>query len=196
MKAFATSFVICFATLMTFSIQWDPAPADQQVDRYIVYRAIGVTGEFAILGVTTDATMIDSFVTNHDVHRYGIASMRDDPPDTSTMGCIVRGRVFVVTKIDTIWRNAHHGTCEFGDSMLVVFILPSAPWDVFAIDNNDDYASFGATCDFDFNENGIVDLSDFSFFGESDPDSITMNQFVNMYGKQSRYFPTFRKVTQ
>ena len=186
--------IIVIAYIASFTLSWREPPADQRVDRCIVYRAIG-NGEFAILGTSIDTMMIDSTVTHYVAHRYGVTAQRDAPFEgESDMRCILTGRAIIVVRDDSLRLYAHAGRCVNGDSMLCVFYLPSAPWDVFAIDNTNEFASFGATCEFDYNHDGIVDLSDFSFFGERDPDAIAFEQFINMYGKQSRYFPTFRKV--
>lgn len=175
----------------SFIISWPPVPSAEMADGMRVYRATAA-GDWAMIAdiPAPDTMYTDTAAVMNRRYYYMIRSYRAD--SLSAPSRIVVGTAFgngFDPLVEWFWTGENN-------AVLYSVYLPDTPWD---IEYNDAgwYDALSITADVDVAAPfGVVNLSDYSFFGESFTDSTDASDILNIYGKRSRYFPVFFKRTE
>jgi len=144
----------------SFTVSWNASPVVENVDGYRVYRRDRHEAE-AMIYEGVDTAHVDSTVENGRRYYYTVESYRGGEVS-------VRSRVVSGARVDfaegratdtvNTWKGA--GGCD-----LTVVLAPPLPG-ALTLGNYTDDERVSYSCEFDVTGDGVLDLSDFSFFGE------------------------------
>ena len=171
-------FYMVSVAVASFTLSWGSIPED--VDGYRVYRREGLGGAAVVIYEGLDTLAVDSTVAVGHRYFYNVRAFRGDlegEESNTVSGAWVdfaRGRP---SSVLDVWRG----------SELTRAVVPALPGATsFYLGFEGERVSFD--CEVDYNGDGRLNLSDFSFFGEDAfADSTFAANFAEYYGDSVSY---------